>query len=121
MAKFFWWIQRKFVFLQIEKEKNGLEMCTVNVQVNEAALRRSNPAFSSMDAISQWVQHLVDVATQELTADKSLDDFPCLYTEEEAIAEARRRVADLRSGKDHTIPHSEVMKEMNELLASYAG
>lgn len=96
-------------------------MCTVSVQVNEAALRRSNPAFSSMDAINQWVQHLVDVATQELTADKSLDDIPCVYTEEEAIAEVRQRVADLRSGKDHTVPHSEVMKSMNELLASYAG
>ncbi len=74
-----------------------------------------------MDAISQWVQHLVDVATQELTASKSLDAPPCLYTEEEAIAEARSRVMNLRSGKDHTIPHSEVMDRMNELLASYAG
>lgn len=96
-------------------------MCTVNVQVNETALRRSNPAFSSLDVISQWVQHLVDVATQEMSASKTLADIPCLYTEEEAIAEARRRVEDLFCGKDHTIQHGEVMKEMDKLLASYAG
>ena len=96
-------------------------MCTVNVQVNEAALRRSNPAFSSMDAINKWVQHIVDAATQELIGSQSMDDFPCVYTEEEAIAEARQRVSDLHSGKDYTVPHSEVVKSMNELLASYAG
>lgn len=95
-------------------------MCTVNVQVDEAALRRSNPAFSSMDAISQWVQHLVDVATQELTADKSLDDFPCLYTEEEAIAIALQRGREIKEGRAKLIPHEEVMREMEQLLASYA-
>lgn len=95
-------------------------MCTVNVQVDEAALRRSNPAFSSMDAISQWVQHLVDVATQELTADKLLDDFPCLYTEEEAIAIALQRGREIKEGRAKLIPHEEVMREMEQLLASYA-
>lgn len=95
-------------------------MCTVNVQVNEAALRRSNPAFSSMDAISKWVQHLVDVATQELTASKSLDDFPCLFAEEEAIAIALQRGREIKEGHAKLIPHDEVMHEMEQLLATYA-
>ena len=73
-----------------------------------------------MDAISQWVQHLVDVATQELTADKSLDDFPCLYTEEEAIAIALQRGREIKEGRAKLIPHEEVMREMEQLLASYA-
>ena len=60
------------------------------------------------------------MCTQEQSVDETMDGFPCIYTEEEAIAEARRRVADLRSGKDHTIPHSEVMKETVQLLATYA-
>lgn len=95
-------------------------MCTVSVHVNEAALRQYSPAFSSMEAINQWVQHLVDSSIAELTSGKP-KEFPCVYTEKEAIAMARRRVADLRSGKDHTVSHNEVVKNMNELLASYAG
>lgn len=95
-------------------------MCTVNVQVNEEALRRSNPAFSDIDAISEWVQKLVDAATQELIADKSLDDFPCLYTEEEAKAIALQRGREIKEGHAKLIPHDEVMHEMEQLLDSYA-
>ena len=95
-------------------------MCTVSVHVNESALRQYSPAFSSMEAINQWVQHLVDSSIAEMTSGKPVKDFPCVYTEKEAVAEARRRVADLRSGKDHTVSHDEVVKNMNELLASYA-
>ena len=95
-------------------------MCTVSVHVNEAALRQYSPAFSSMEAINQWVQHLVDSSIAELTSGKP-KDFPSVYTEKEAIAVARRRVADLHSGKDHTVSHDEVVKNMNELLTSHAG
>lgn len=95
-------------------------MCTVNVQVNEAALRRSNPAFSSMDAINKWVQHLVDSATQELTANEDLGDFPRLYTEEEAMEIALQRGREIKEGHAKLIPHEEVMHEMDQLLATYA-
>ena len=73
-----------------------------------------------MDAINKWVQHLVDVATQELTADKPLDDFPCLYTEEEAIAIALQRGREIKEGRAKPIPHDEVMHEMEQLLSNYA-
>lgn len=45
---------------------------------------------------------------------------PCVYSEEEAIAELKSRIADLDSGKDYLIPHNEVMREMDEMLFRHA-
>ena len=41
-------------------------MCTVTVKVNEKALRGYRPELSSVAAISNWVQELVDLHLQQM-------------------------------------------------------
>ena len=43
-------------------------MCTVSVNVNEDVLRGYNPKLSSTEAISEWVQELVDGRLAEMKA-----------------------------------------------------
>lgn len=43
-------------------------MCTVSVKINEDQLRGYNPELSSVAAISEWVQQLVDGRLAEMKA-----------------------------------------------------
>lgn len=43
-------------------------MCTVSVKVNEDVQRGYNPKLSSTEAISEWVQELVDGRLAEMKA-----------------------------------------------------
>ena len=43
-------------------------MCTVSVKINEDQLRGDNPELSSVAAISEWVQQLVDGRLAEMKA-----------------------------------------------------
>ena len=101
--------------------KKDKRMCTISVQVNESELRRCNPALSNMDAIGKWVQHLVDIATQELTADHARNDFPCAYSEEEAKELTLQRGREIKDGRVKLIPHEEVMNDMEQLCTILSG
>ena len=48
------------------------------------------------------------------------DDFPCVYSVEEAKALVLQRGRDIKAGHAKLIPHDEVMDEMEQLIASYA-
>lgn len=43
-------------------------MCTVSIKINEDQLRGYNPELSSVAAISEWVQQLVDGRLAEMKA-----------------------------------------------------
>ena len=43
-------------------------MCTVTLNINESQLRKVNPSLNSMEAITQWAQHLLDSCIADLTA-----------------------------------------------------
>ena len=59
-----------FGYLQIEnKSRKG--MCTVNIKVDEAIMRRINPSLTTTESIGQWVQHQVNLMIQELDVDAS--------------------------------------------------
>ena len=48
------------------------------------------------------------------------DEMPCVYTAEEAKALTLQRGRDFKSGRAKIIPHEEVMKELEQLIATYA-
>lgn len=67
-------------------------MCRVNVEVNESVLRKVNPNLNSVDALSKWVQQLVDFTTRELAG----GDTETMSVEElnsKALAAVRREYA----------------------------
>lgn len=56
----------------------------------------------------------------EKMEDHVLDGFPCLYSIEEIRAIVLERGRAIKAGRVKMIPHEEVMREMEQLLASYA-
>ena len=67
-------------------------MCRVSVEVNESLLRKVNPNLNSVDALSKWVQQLVDFTTRELAG----GDTETMSVEElnsKALAAVRREYA----------------------------
>ena len=49
-----------------------------------------------------------------------LDETPCVYSTDEAKAMVLERGREIMAGRVKKIPHEEVMREMEQLLASYA-
>lgn len=95
-------------------------MCRVTIDINEAAVRSWNPDLSTPEAINQWAQCEMDKIVRRL-AHSTIPDPPCTYDSiEEVIAESKRRMAEIESGKAKTISHEEVMRHMDKLLSNYA-
>lgn len=95
-------------------------MCRVTIDINEAAVRRWNPDLSTHEAINRWAQNEMDKIVKRLPH-STIAEPPCTYSSiEEVIAESQRRMDEITSGKAKTIPHEEVMKHMDKLLANYA-
>ena len=93
-------------------------MCTVNISVNETAIRKYNPSLSSLDAIQQWLQHQVNIMMENLV---DTEEPPCCYNSSaEVIAEAERRMEAIESGRAKLVPHDEVKQRMENMIASYA-
>ena len=70
-------------------------MCTYNITVSEAALRKLQPTFSR-EAFGRWLQRHVDDLVEDMTAEPH-PDSPIVHTEEEmkAIVEERLKQMDL--------------------------
>lgn len=43
-------------------------MCTVNIKVNDATIRRINPNLTDNEKIGQWLQHQVNTMLEEMVA-----------------------------------------------------
>ena len=94
-------------------------MCTVSISVNDAVIRRINPSLTSKEAISQWLQHQVDIMLDELA--DTVEEPPCVYnSKEEVIAEVQRRMEEIENGRAKMIPHEEVKGRIDNMLNSYA-
>ena len=46
-------------------------MCTVSINIDEAAMRRINPLLTSRESISHWLQHQVDLMIEGYTRSKA--------------------------------------------------
>ena len=90
-------------------------MCTVTINIDEAALRKFNPSLTSVEDIQQWFQRLADRITNE--ADIIDDNPPCSYT----LDEARRLITDrldrLDAGTAKTWSMEEVEQHMRARFA----
>lgn len=72
-------------------------MCTYNITVDEAALRRLHPAFNR-EAFGRWLQRHVDDLVEDMTAEQYTDS-PIAHTEEEMKAIVEERLRLMESGK----------------------
>ncbi len=85
-------------------------MCTYNITVDEAALKRMHPSFSR-EAFGRWLQRHVD----ELVADITEDPYagsPIAHTEEEMKDIVTERLRLLDAGETMTIPGEEVFAQL---------
>ena len=72
-------------------------MCTYNITVDEAALRKLQPSFSR-EAFGRWLQRHVDDLVEDMTAEQH-SDSPIAYTEEEMKAIVEDRLKLMESGE----------------------
>jgi hypothetical protein len=45
-------------------------MCTVNIKLDDATLRRIDPNLTNIESISRWLQRHVDIMIDEMAADE---------------------------------------------------
>ena len=50
-------------------------MCTVSINIDEAAMRQIDPRLTSRESIGQWVQHQMDLLVSELTCSMRPDEL----------------------------------------------
>ena len=72
-------------------------MCTYNITVDDAALRKIQPSFSR-EAFGKWLQRHVDDLIEDMTAEQHTDS-PIAHTEEEMKAIVEERLQKLDAGE----------------------
>ena len=73
-------------------------MCTVSINIDEAAVRRINPLLTSRESISQWLQRQVDEMIEEM-AFQPHSKSPNAHTAEEMKAIVADRIRMMESGE----------------------
>ena len=89
-------------------------MCTISVNVNESELRSFDPMLTDTEAITRWVQRLVDSNMQRLAAERT---SPIAYSTEQARSLVTDRLNRLENGQAETVGHDEVKRHMEALLS----
>ena len=90
--------------------------------MNGVILRVNLPNYGNYEP-AELTRILTRIGMSLITDDKPVattEDFPCAYSLEEAKALTIQRGRDVKAGRSRLIPHQEVMKEMDQLIASYA-
>jgi len=85
-------------------------MCTYNITVDEAALRRMQPSFSR-EAFGRWLQRHVDLLVEDMTAEQHTDS-PIAHTEEEMKAIVEDRLRRYEAGETITVPGEQVFAQI---------
>ena len=86
-------------------------MCTVTVNINENQIRKANPSLTSKDAITRWVQRLVDNCIADLTDDDKNEKLEP-YTLEELNARIEKAEREIAEGK--FISHEELFARFRQ-------
>jgi len=63
-------------------------MCTVNIKVDDALVRRINPGLSSRESINKWLQGQVNAMIEEMAVEDTVD----LETAREMLHQTIREV-----------------------------
>ena len=88
-------------------------MCTISVNVNESELRSFDPMLTDTEAITRWVQRLVDVRIADLVEIHSRENLKP-YTIEELHERIKASEADFAAGRYHDF--DDVIREIEEEL-----
>ena len=73
-------------------------MCTVNIKVDERAMRRINPELTNSEKIGKWLQSVVDEMLEGLT-EKSHGLSPNAHTAEAMKSIVLERIGLMEAGK----------------------
>ena len=79
-------------------------MCTVSINIDEAAIRQIDPGLTSRESIRQWLQHRVDLMMMEMLHDMSFEEA-CSILEQDVMDddEETMSVEELRAMLHETI------------------
>ncbi|MCQ2067706.1 MAG: hypothetical protein MJY68_01205 [Bacteroidaceae bacterium] len=80
-------------------------MCTVNIKVDDATMRRINPNLTNREMINKWLQQKVDAMIESYSNDAATP--PLSYERSEMMAVCDQRMDDIISGRSSTIPNEE--------------
>ena len=89
-------------------------MCTVTLNIDEALVRKANPALTSMEAITRWAQQLVDKRIADLLEIHSRENLTP-YTIEELNARIDRAEEESAAGLGQDF--DEFLDELEEEFA----
>jgi len=87
-------------------------MCTVNIKVDDATMRRINPELTTREMINKWLQQKVDAMIKDYANDATLP--PLSYERSEMVAVCDQRMDDIISGRSSTISNEEVINRIDE-------
>lgn len=90
-------------------------MCTLTINVDQAAFREYDPSLSTTEALQKWFQRLADVVTEEIKKDAKAQ--PCCYSYEEARRLITDRLDRLDAGTAKTWSMEEVEQHMRARFA----
>ena len=86
-------------------------MCTVNIQVDDALMRRINPELTSPDRINQWLQNQVDELIGRMTSSHL---SPNAHSAEEMRSILSDRIHRAEAGEEEFIPNNVVCDTMSK-------
>ena len=93
--------------------QNDWIMCTVTLNIDEARVRRLNPSLTDMDAITRWVQRLVDRNISFMDDEEESHPLsPIAHTPEEMKAIVKERLHLMESGKATYVDGEEVFAQI---------
>ena len=90
-------------------------MCTLTINVDQAAFREYDSSLSSIEALQKWFQNLADRVTEEIK--KDAENPPCCYSYEDARRLITDRLDHLDVGTAKTWSLEEVKQHMNTRFA----
>jgi shikimate kinase len=73
-------------------------MCTVSINIDDAAVRRINPSLTSRESIVQWLQRQVDELIEEMSV-QSQSLSPNAHTAEEMKTIVAERLHLMETGE----------------------
>ncbi|MBQ2508654.1 MAG: addiction module protein [Bacteroidales bacterium] len=85
-------------------------MCTYNITVDEAALRKLQPSFSR-ESFGRWLQRHVDELVEDMTTEQHTDS-PIAHTEDEMKAIVEERLQQLDAGETTLISGEQVFAQI---------
>ena len=86
-------------------------MCTVSINIDEAAMLRIDPRLTSQESIGRWLQHQVELMIEEMSHDMTVENKV-----RDVMAESRRQA--LKRDMTPEQLYSVISEEIDEIYAN---